>query len=78
MKAGFFPPCGRLSRRNLLVNCGMGFAGVAINAILGQDLLAAEESPGSAAPSDRLRDGRGKGVCASISPPSQGIIIRSW
>lgn len=45
MKTGFVPPCGRFSRRNLLVNCGMGFAGVAINALLKRDLYAAETLP---------------------------------
>ena len=42
----FFPPCGRISRRNLLVDCGMGFAGVALTAMLRRDgLLNAAELP---------------------------------
>src|SRR5579862_9217645 len=42
----FFPPCGRISRRNLLVDCGMGFAGLALTAMLRRDgLLNAAEAP---------------------------------
>ncbi len=45
-KLGFFPPCGRISRRNLLVDCGMGFAGLAISAMLHRDgALHAESIP---------------------------------
>ena len=35
----FVPPCGRISRRNLLVDCGMGFAGLALTAMLRRDGL---------------------------------------
>jgi hypothetical protein len=56
MKAGFIPPCGRVSRRNLLVNCGMGFAGLAIGAMLDRDLSAAEVLP--APPDWRPPDGK--------------------
>ena len=42
----FFPPCGRISRRNLLVDCGMGFAGLALTAMLRRDgLLNAADLP---------------------------------
>ena len=42
----FFPPCGRINRRNLLVDCGMGFAGLALTAMLRRDgLLNAAETP---------------------------------
>ena len=42
----FFPPCGRISRRNLLVDCGMGFAGLALTAMLRRDgMLNAAETP---------------------------------
>jgi len=42
----FFPPCGRISRRNLLTDCGMGFAGLALTAMLRRDgLLNAAEMP---------------------------------
>src|SRR6476619_8252577 len=45
IKKGFTPPCGQISRRNLLVDCGMGFAGVALSAMLGRDgILSAAET----------------------------------
>jgi len=34
------PPCGRLDRRNFLVDCGMGFAGLVIGAMLHKDGIA--------------------------------------
>jgi hypothetical protein len=55
-KPGFVPPCGRFSRRNLLVNCGMGFAGLAMSSLLEREgLLYADTTPES---NWRPRDGK--------------------
>src|SRR5215469_12275699 len=50
----WFPPCGRISRRNLLLDCGMRFAGVAVTAMLARDglLKASELSPETWRPPD--------------------------
>jgi hypothetical protein len=51
MASNFFssgPPCGRVSRRTFLADFGMGFAGLALGALLHRDGVARAESPSGA------------------------------
>ncbi len=49
----FKPPCGRIDRRNFLVDCGMGFAGMAIGAMLQKDgIVRANTADGAWRPPD--------------------------
>ena len=42
MSANWFNSCGRVSRRNFLSDCGMGFTGLALGSMLARDGIAKE------------------------------------
>jgi hypothetical protein len=45
-------PCGRVSRRTFLADCGMGFTGLALGAMLERDGIVRAEAPGNWTPPD--------------------------
>ncbi|MBI3862282.1 MAG: DUF1501 domain-containing protein, partial [Planctomycetia bacterium] len=47
-------PCGRIARRTFLADCGMGFTGLALGAMLVRDGALAQETSGEGTAPDGL------------------------
>ena len=60
-------PCGRVGRRQMLADCGMGFTGLALNALLQRDASA-----GDTALSDRLASAQR--LASGIAPKAKSVI----